>query len=239
MGSCRSWRLRGGVVGLIGLYSVLLTGCGGATRQGDPSASPPAPLSLHAGQRLAAVGFRPQGSVVAQADGAAWQDRRLAFGLNQLLAESFYATGQFRLVEARDIQRRELIEHVVQSYWTEPQRPVTPQDLAPLGARLEADLLAYGVIAEAGISGRRFFLGPISSHQQTLQVRVEVCLFEVATRSTFCREGQGIAQQEGAGVIYEFRHDRVDFERNAAGRATKQAVASAVREIIAAARFTP
>jgi hypothetical protein len=38
-------------------------------------------------------------------------------------------------------------------------------------------------------------------------------------------------------VIYEFRNDRLEFENSAAGRATKQAVTSAVQAIMASLRF--
>jgi hypothetical protein len=53
----------------------------------------------------------------------------------------------------------------------------------------------------------------------------------------FCREGQGVARQEGVGVIYEFRHDRLDFEKNAMGKATKQAVEQGVRDLMASIHF--
>jgi len=48
-----------------------------------------------------------------------------------------------------------------------------------------------------------------------------------------------MAQQKGVGMIYAFRNDRPDFEKTAAGLATKQAVTSAVQALMASIRFSP
>jgi hypothetical protein len=68
---------------------------------------------------------------------------------------------------------------------------------------------------------------------------MEVCLYEVSTKQTLCRQGAGMAQQEGVGVVYEFRNNRPDFEKTAAGLATKQAVTAAVHALMAGIRFSP
>ena len=78
----------------------------------------------------------------------------------------------------------------------------------------------------------------MGSYQQRLRVSVEACLYEVSTHKALCRAAEGTAQQEGVGVVYEFRNDRLEFEKSAAGRATKQAVTSAVQAIMASLRFT-
>jgi hypothetical protein len=41
------------------------------------------------------------------------------------------------------------------------------------------------------------------------------------------------------GVIYEFQGDRLDFEHNAAGKATRQAVTLAIQELMTRIRFRP
>jgi hypothetical protein len=79
----------------------------------------------------------------------------------------------------------------------------------------------------------------VGRYQQQLRINVEVCLFEVSSQTALCRAGEGAAQQEGVGAVYEFRNDRPAFEKNAAGRATKQAVTSAVEALMASLRFIP
>src|SRR6266850_3744233 len=67
----------------------LLAACGGPSVRGDPLPATPA-LSLSAGKVLAAIGVKPQMENGCGADDAVWQDRRVAFGLTNMLAESFY-----------------------------------------------------------------------------------------------------------------------------------------------------
>jgi hypothetical protein len=206
--------------------------------RGEPQPVTPA-LSLSTGKILAAIGVKPPGKPGSDAEAAAWQDRRVAFGLTNLLAESFYETGEFRLVEERDMRQRQVIEELVALFWSASRPEPSDPELADFGKRLEADLLAYGRVGSTRLSGQRTVLGPLGIYQQKLRIDIEVCLYEVLTQQTLCREGEGMAQQAGVGVIYEFRNDRPDFEKTAAGLATKQAVTSAVQALMASIRFTP
>jgi hypothetical protein len=218
--------------------SALLGACSSHSARSIPSSSTPT-LSLAVGETLAAIGVKPQRENGTGAEDAAWQDRRVAFGLTNLLAESFYDTGKFRLVEEKDLPQRQLIEEVVDLFWSAFRSEPSDPELVGIGARLEADLLAYGRVGYSRSSGQRIQVGPVGRYQQDLRVSVEVCLFEVASQHTLCRAGDGSAQQTGMGVVYEFRNDRPDFEKNALGRASKQAVTSAVQALMASMRFSP
>jgi hypothetical protein len=231
----RVWR---GVALVSGTIGLLLAACSGPA-VGTPTASPSTALSLTSGRTLAAIGVKPQGTKGAAAAGDLGADRRVAFGITNLLAESFYETGKFRLVEATDLRQRQLIVELVELFWSASRPPPSASELGSIGSRLEAELLAYAVVTVPRTSGQRIQLGPLGSYQQRLRVDVEVCLYAVATQQTLCRQGAGTAQQDGVGVIYEFRNDRPDFERNALGRATKQAVGEAVQAVVAGIRFTP
>jgi hypothetical protein len=214
----------------------LLTACSGPTARG-PSSSPVLELSLSAGTTLAAIGMQPDEPKDSSREDAAWRERRVAFGLNNLLAEAFHDTGKFRLVEEKHLRQRQVIEESVELSWSGSRPELSDADLEGIATQLEANLLAYGTIGYSRSSGRRIQVGPMGSYQQRLRVSVEVCLYEVSTRKTLCQEAEGTAQQEGVGVIYEFRNDRLEFEKSAAGRATKQAVTSAVYAIMARLRF--
>jgi hypothetical protein len=111
--------------------------------------------------------------------------------------------------------------------------------LQRIALQLGVELLAYGRVSHTQLSKRSVSLGPLSHHEQKLQARVNVCLYVAPTGVIFCREGQGEARQEGAGIGYEFRDDRLDFEKNAASRATKQAVTLAIRELVTHIQFLP
>jgi hypothetical protein len=222
---------------LTGALCLLLTACGGPAA-GRASAPSSLELSLAPGTTLAAIGMRPEERNDSGREDASWRERRVAFGLNNLLAEAFYDTGKFRLVEEKNLRQRQAIEELVELFWSSSRAEPSDTDLEGIASRLEAEILTYGTIGYSRSSGRRLQLGPVGSYQQRLRVSVKVCLYEVSTRKTLCRAAEGTGQQEGVGVVYEFRNDRLEFEKNAAGRATKQAVASAVQAIMASLRFT-
>jgi hypothetical protein len=216
----------------------LLTACGGPSLRGAPQSGAPA-LSLSAGKVLAAIGMKPQGKNSSAAEDGAWRDRRVAFGLNNLLAESFYDTGKFHLVEEKEMRQYQLIAELVDLFSSTSRPEPSNPELAEIGTRLEADLLTYGKVGYTKSSGQRIQIGPVGRYQQELRINIEVCLFEVSSQKTLCREGEGSAQQEGVGVVYEFHNDRLDFEKSAVGRATKQAVTSAVQALMGSVRFVP
>jgi hypothetical protein len=181
--------------------------------------------------------MRPDERNDSSREDSAWRERRVAFGLNNLLAEAFYDTGKFRLVEEKNLRQRQVIEELVELFWSGSRPKLSQADLEGIATQLEANLLTTGTISYSRSSGRRIQVGPVGSYQQRLRVSVEVCLYQVSTHTTLCRTAEGTAQQEGVGVIYEFRNDRLEFENSAAGRATKQAVTSAVQAIMASLRF--
>src|SRR5688500_158874 len=107
----------------------LLAACGGPSWRGAPPAGTPA-LSLSAGKVLAANGIQPQAANGTGAEDATLRDRRLAFGLTNLLAESFYDTGKFRLAEEKDSRQRQLIGELVDLFATPSRRPPGDPELA-------------------------------------------------------------------------------------------------------------
>jgi hypothetical protein len=214
-----------------------LVSCHGTATRGSPP--PPAPaLSLSTGGRLAVIGVKQGEGRVNDANGGGAQSRRIGFGLNSLMAESLFDSGKFQLVEEKDVRKRELIEDLVYTYWVERRDHYAEEELHRVAIDLGVELLAYGTISYTGSTGQKIMIGPFGSYQQELRVGVSVCLYEASTRAIRCREGQGKAHQEGVGVIYEFRQDRLDLEKSAAGRATKQAVTSAVQALVASIHFS-
>src|SRR5882724_1987783 len=153
---------------LASMLCPLLVACGGLSVRGDPPPGTPA-LSLSAGKVLAGIGVKPPGENGSGADDAVWQDRRVAMGLTNLLAESLYETGAFRLVEERDMRQRQVIEELVDLFWSASHPESSQPELAGIGRRLEADLLAYGRVDYTRSSGQRIQVGPVGRYQQTLR----------------------------------------------------------------------
>lgn len=223
-----------GAVMLVGL-GVLLGGCAGAARLQNVPSEPP--LSLTPGQRLAVIGMRPDEAQDNASADQALKNARVGFGLTGLLAEALFDSGKFRLVEEKDLQQRDLLADLVQTYWLRRRPPYTSPDLRRVAHELKAELLAYGTILYSRQTGQRLAIGPFSRHTDALRLSVDVCLYEATTQRQQCRTGVGTAKQQGTGVVYEFHGDRVDFANNATGRATRQAIITAVQSLVASIRF--
>ena len=226
------------------LVVLILFLCLVTTAHADPEASnrgsPSVPtVSLAAGQRLAVIGVQLGRGKLRRQDRKRMQQHQTAFGLNNLLAEALYDTEKFRLIEEKEVAQRELLEDLVQTYWIEQREPYPEQALRHIATQLDADLLAYGNISHEQTSGSTLSIGPFSNKTQKLRVALEVCLYAVSSQTRLCHTGQGEAVQQGSGVIYEFHGNRLDFEKNATGIATKQAVDQAVDQLLASIRFTP
>lgn len=202
--------------------------------------NPPPPgyaLALHSSQILAVIGIRQVSKGRSPTNGENLQDRRIGFGLNTMLAQELYDTRKFRLIEDRDVRRRQILEDLVNTYWVEPRPEYSELDLRRAAEQLDAELLAYGSVSYTVVSTRRMAIGPVTRFVQKLGVTVNICVFHISAHRGVCRESQGMARQEGVGVIYEFRNDRLDFEKNALGKATKQAVEQAVQDLMASIYF--
>lgn len=223
---------------LLALLGMTLLACAGPAMQGGVP-SPAAELTVQPGASLAVIGVQRGDTPSQSGESASLQDHRVGFGLNSLLAESLFDTGKFRLIEEKDVRQRDLLDDLVKTYWIEARAPYTEQRLQRVAQQLGVALLAYGSVAYGGFSGQRLMLGPLSRAEQKLRLQVTACLYAASTRASLCRQGQGEARQEGVGMVYEFRGDRLDFERNAVGRATKEAVVLAVRELVASLTFLP
>ena len=209
------------------------------TETAKTGASSRSMFTLQTGKMLAVIGVTQEDRQPRSTDRKSLDDRRIGFGLTNLLAEVLFDTGKFRLLEEKEVHKRELLENLVQTYWIEPGAQYSAQMLQGIAIQLGVELLAYGSVSHSETSKRSVSFGPFSHHKQKLQVKVNVCLYEASVGGILCREGQGEAQQEGVGVLYEFHADRLDFEKNAAGRATKQAVTSAVQELVVGIQFVP
>ena len=211
----------------------------GAQTPGNTSASETT-LALHTGKMLAVIGVsQEEEGQLRGSDRKSLENRRIGFGLTTLLAEVLYDTGKFSLLEEKEMHKRELLDNLVQAYWLESGARYSAHQLQSIASQLGVELLAYGSVSHTRRTKRSQSFGPFSHHEQKLQVKVNVCLYEALAGNILCREGQGEAQQEGTGVFYEFQGDRLDFDKNAAGKATKQAVMVAVKDLVAKIRFAP
>jgi curli biogenesis system outer membrane secretion channel CsgG len=152
-------------------------------------------------------------------------ETRTGLGLSSLVVESLFDTGQFDLLEGEE----QILERH-QRLWQRTADGFYMQDKSPVELS-RPEFWAYAKISYATFSSQGISLGIFSRRKQILRVSVDICLKAVSSGEQLCREGKGEAEQRAGGVIFEYQGDRLEFEKTAAGVATKTAVEEAVREI--------
>lgn len=222
--------------GVCGLWLiVLLTACAAPA---PPPGTPPAvaQLSLPSSTTLAVIGVkRSTGSL----DPTQAHYERVGFGLTHLLAEALAATGHFRLLEERALQRQQLLETWVQTYWLGERESYTVSQLCEAALQLGVQSLAYGTVSYQS-SQREIRIPPgITMLRQVVRVTVESCLYTTTVQARLCALGTGEATQKIGALIYEWRGNRIDFAQGALGMATAAATQDAVAQLSTRIYFAP
>ncbi|MCP4263551.1 MAG: hypothetical protein GY774_39505 [Planctomycetes bacterium] len=225
-----------GCYGKLALATVMmcfiLADCAGPATHSN-TLPPMSALSLRTGESIAVVGVKL--GQLKDVNKGSVRNPRIGFGLNDLLTQSLFDKGKFTLVEA-EVRKSKLLKNLVNTYWIERRSHYPEQELPSIAEKLGVELLAYGTVSYKSVE-KEVFIGPFSRIEQKLQVAANVCLYKVSTGDLLCRDGRGEAWQKGMAVIYKFSGDHIDFEKSAAGIATKKAVYLAVKRLMESIHF--
>src|SRR5262249_40024449 len=93
---------------LLAVLGMALSACAGPQTQGSIP-SPAAVFTVRSGEALAVIGVQQGDAPSGRGEADRLRDPRVGFGLNSLLAESLFDTGQFRLIEEKDVRQRNLL----------------------------------------------------------------------------------------------------------------------------------
>lgn len=209
------------------ILAVGLTGCA-YTRGAHESAEAPVEFPPAVGPRHSVQVVEIGIPAKDLRDNPGLADARVGFGLSSMLVEALADSGRFDLVESEKAilkRHRALWQRTEEGFYAEDRPPV---GLKPSEYQVRAQV-SYSRFSRRGIA-----IGPFTSQKETLRVSVRVCLRAAATGEELCREGQGEAEQQAGGAIYEYRGDRQEFEKTAAGLATRRAVRQAVVHLVEA-----
>lgn len=162
-----------------------------------------------------------------------WQDRRIGFGLTSLIAESFFESGLFVLLEEKEEIRSQLTQ-VREKLWMLSEEAEQLREAAHTATLAGAEMLAYGRVVSFRTPTTRVSFGPLHSREKSTEIKVEVILRDLKTDTTYSGEGTGKAKTKATSVVFEYREDRdeVNFDKTTVGQATKQAVAAAVKNVL-------
>jgi len=162
-----------------------------------------------------------------------WQDRRIGFGVASLIAESFFDSGKFTLIEEKE-EIRDQLKNVREKLWMLSEEALQLQEALATAGQAGAEMMAYGRVVSFKTPTQRISVGPFHSREKITEIKVEVILRDLKSDNTFTEEGKGKAKTTSKSVIFEYRENRdeVNFDKTTVGEATKQAVVEAVNKIV-------
>lgn len=153
-------------------------------------------------------------------------------GIAHLVAQELYDTGRYVPVEDNaeiSGQVRELSNRALLGEHAEPSSAATES---------QQDATASVRILNFEKSRLRGFFGPFSSGKVNISIEVEVSIQEQG-KTPVKALGQGTGTTQARGVLFQIREDRVHFDQTSAGQAVREAVARAVRELMAQIEEAP
>ena len=162
-----------------------------------------------------------------------WEDRRIGFGVTNLIAGSFFDSGKFTLIEEKE-EIRDQLKNVREKLWMLSGEAVQLQEAVAAAGQTSAEMMAYGRVVSFKTPTQRVSVGPFHSREKITEIKVEVILRDLKSDKTFAEEGKGKAKTTSKSVIFEYREDRdeVNFDKTTVGEATKQAVVEAVNKVV-------
>jgi curli biogenesis system outer membrane secretion channel CsgG len=161
-----------------------------------------------------------------------WRDDLIGFGLSSQIAQTFYNTRRFRLVEARP-EVLEQIEKMVEETWADPKAVATAGDLAQVAAALGVDYLAAGRVRSSSKRASGGGIGGvIGVSRQTTTVSVEINLFHRQTGQTDTAKGSGEVSDNRTTVWVQRDLHNLPFDHTTVGRATREAIREAVKKLV-------
>jgi hypothetical protein len=162
-----------------------------------------------------------------------WHDRRIGFGLANLIAESFFDSGLFTLLEEKE-EIKEQLKNIREKLWMLSEEAIDLQQAASLAGQSGAEMMAYGRAVSFKTPSQSVSFGPVHSRTKITEIKVEVVLRDLKSEMQFTAEGKGRAKTTSKSVIFEYREDRdeINFDKTTVGEATKEAVAEAVTKLL-------
>ncbi len=162
---------------------------------------------------------------------ASWRDARVGMGLRNVLAELFFDTGRFVLLEDQpEIQQR--LGALAEAAWALEAKKYDFRSEVDSVRTLASGYVAYGRVFYFGRPRSKVSFGPIHAHSRTVLIRVEVTLEEVKTGERIRERGEGKAKTVAKTAIFSFREQAVELDKTNVGTATRRALREAVEKVM-------
>jgi len=159
-----------------------------------------------------------------------WNDGRIGFGLQQILSELMYDSGEFELKESS----QELVDQrkaVVSALWSSDESRNDTED-SILTTESNVEYVLYGKVVYFGAPKSSFSFGPVKSNKKTYKIKVELVLKHQTTGEELVAEGEGSSTTTISSALFQFYENKLEWDKTNIGNATKDALAQAVSTLL-------
>ena len=156
-----------------------------------------------------------------------WQDYRIAFGINELIAQGMFDSGRFAFVE-QGPEIWEKLDALRSELWQKGNRRVFSQTSEIVGA---GTTLVLGRLLSCSAPRTDVSFGPIHANETKLIIKVEVEMV-LPSGKKIVGAGSGMSTRSAASAGFEFREDRILLEQSNFGMALRDAVTAAVADLL-------
>ncbi|HEX7509950.1 MAG TPA: hypothetical protein VF335_01510, partial [Chitinivibrionales bacterium] len=152
-----------------------------------------------------------------------WKDFRIGFGASDCIAEEFYKSGLFRLVEEKDDVKNKLAA-VRQKLWSGAYKDAVA-DIDSI--RTDSRAVAYGRLVYFGTPRSSVSMGPFGGNENAVVIKTEVIVM-LAGGTKITGKGEGRSTRMAMTTLFKFSDEGVFFQQTEIGKALQTAIAGAV-----------
>ncbi len=167
-----------------------------------------------------------------QSGAVEWDDQLVALGVNNLIAEAFFQTGEYIPVETNPevINRIKDFHSNSQQYHMEVnQRSSCPAQEKT--HRMESDAIAYGIVQRFDKQRKRAMAGPFSFSKVTASLEIEIFIKESGKQiRSAIGKGEGVTLSKG--LLVQIRKGAIRFDETSIGIAARDAIHQAVIKLM-------
>jgi hypothetical protein len=157
-----------------------------------------------------------------------WRDARVGMGLRTILAQMFFDSGYFLMLEEKSEIRQKLNELATGIWALQQSDHDFKQELHRAG-ELGADFAVYGRVSYFGTPKTRV---PMHVRRNAVVINVEVTLENLKTGKKIKEKGEGKSATIAGSAIFHYREDRVELDKTNVGNATQKALSEAAAKIL-------
>ena len=153
-------------------------------------------------------------------------DRRVGFGIHQMIVDALAETNRFRFVEIR----KEVLEQLMRQLYLGQSDLVDPSTALRIGRLKQPSAVIYGEVFDFGVGARERIVGVAASVSRVTRTGIQIRFVDPETTEYIPASGIGEAVSTSKQVF--FSGANMAFDETTVGRASREAIRHAVLQLL-------